>query len=214
MQFPDRRILIFAKAPIAGQAKTRLIPLLGAERAALLQGELTERAVRIAVASQCAAVELWCAPDVAAPIFNELAARYGVSLHAQCQGDLGARMEDAFRAAFSTARNVVIIGTDWPELSTARIQQAFVRLMEGDDAVITPTEDGGYAMLGLRQHEPHLFSNMPWSSEVVYAETRRRLAALQLRCHAQAMSWDLDRPEDWQRALHEGLLSEPEPIER
>lgn len=214
MQFPDGRILIFAKAPVAGQAKTRLIPLLGAERAAQLQGELTERAVHIAVASQCAAVELWCAPDVSAPIFSELAARYGVSLHAQCQGDLGARMEHAFRAAFNTARDVVIIGTDWPDLSTVRIQRAFARLVDGDDAVITPAEDGGYVMLGLRQHEPRLFSAMLWSSEVVYSETCRRLAALQLRRHSEAMSWDLDRPEDWQRALREGLLSEPEHLER
>jgi hypothetical protein len=212
MQFPDGRILIFAKAPIAGQVKTRLIPLLGAERAARLQGELTERAVRIAVTSQCAPVELWCAPDATAPIFSQLAARYDVSLHVQCQGDLGARMEYAFRTAFNTARTVVIVGTDWPELSTVRIHQAFARLADGNDAVITPAEDGGYVMLGLRQHEPRLFTEMPWSSAAVYSETRRRFATLQLRSHSEAMSWDLDRPDDWRRALREGLLSEPEPF--
>ena len=90
---------VFAKAPIAGHAKTRLIPALGAEGAAALHARLVGAALRTATSAAAGQVELWCAPHRRHAFFAECARDWGVVLRDQPEGDLGTRMAAFFRAA-------------------------------------------------------------------------------------------------------------------
>jgi uncharacterized protein len=191
-------IAVLAKAPIGGLAKTRLIPRLGAERAARLQAALTEHAVLTALAAGLGTVTLWCAPDTRHPAFAALAQRTGVALRAQHGADLGARMAHAV-AEHRGRGPVLVTGTDCPALTAEHLRVAATVLAAGDDAVLYPAEDGGYVLVGLAASHPGLFEGIPWGSDRVMSATRERLFALGLRWSEPATLWDIDRPEDLDR---------------
>ena len=197
-------VAILAKAPLPGLAKTRLAPALGAAGAAALQARLIERAAETARAANIGPITLWAAPDQDHPAFQTLAALFGVKLARQPDGDLGARMLAALAAAHGPA---LVIGTDCPALQPAHLRTAAEALAAGVDAVVIPVEDGGYALIGLREPEPALFADMPWSTAGVMAETRRRLTRLALSWREPARLWDVDLPEDVERMRREGLAA-------
>jgi rSAM/selenodomain-associated transferase 1 len=183
-------IIVFARAPVPGHAKTRLIPRLGAWRAARLQARLTLAALRTARAARCGPVEL-----------------HGSARHAffadkgtfrlQRGAHLGERMENAFRGALRRHRRVVLIGSDCPALRPADLRRAARWLQGGCDAVLAPAEDGGYALIGLRRLPPHLFEGIAWGGADVYSATVQRLGSARWR--ALRTVWDVDRPEDLDR---------------
>lgn len=189
------QIVIFAKAPVAGLAKTRLIGALGAAGAARLQRLLTAMAVASAVAAQCGAVHLWCAPDARHRFFRALQRRVPLQLHTQVDGDLGRRMLAAFEH-HCPAGPVLLIGTDCPALGTGHLRRAALALTSGAEAVFVPVEDGGYALVGLRRPRAELFMDMPWSTDQVMPMTRSRAAAAGIVVQELDMLWDIDRPED------------------
>ncbi len=190
------RLLVFAKAPEAGLAKTRLIPLLGTERAARLQARLTRRAVATALAADSGEVELWCAPDAGHPYFAALGAEWDVSLHSQCGGDFGEKMLHAAARSAASDRAVLILGTDCPRLTKLHLQQALAILREGKEAVLIPAEDGGYVLLGLTRVAPELFRGVEWGTDRVLAQTRARLEGLGFHFGEMPPLSDLDLPED------------------
>ncbi len=192
-------VAILARAPIPGEAKTRLIPKLGAGGAARLQAWMLQRAVAMALAADVGPVSLWCAGDPAHRDFELCRALGDVSLHAQTSGDLGARMLEALRQA-ATPEGALVIGTDCPALEIGHLRDAAAALRD-HDAVAIPAEDGGYVLLGMKQPAPELFADIEWGSARVMAQTRRRLAALGWRWHETAKLWDVDRPEDVERLL-------------
>ena len=194
-------VMVFAKAP--GEAKTRLIPALGAAGAAALHRRLVVHCLRAARDSRLGPVELWCAPDTSDPFFRECERRHGAGLHAQGEGDLGARMRRAFESALAHAARAIIVGSDIPALSARYLRDADRALRRGDDAVIGPAEDGGYALIGLSRCDPELFRDIPWGGPEVMAETRRRIAALAWRSSELRVLWDVDRPEDLGRLTEE-----------
>ena len=193
---------VLAKAPIAGFAKTRLIPALGEAGAATLQARLTERAVATAIAAGTGPVTLWAAPDARHPAFAELGARFGASLACQAEGDLGARMLAALAAANGPA---LVIGTDCPVLTAEHLRAAADVLRNGTDVAVIPAEDGGYTLIGTRAPHPALFADMRWSSAGVMDETRRRLTQVGLTWREPATLWDVDVPEDLARLRAAGL---------
>jgi uncharacterized protein len=205
---PDLEILVFAKAPVAGTAKTRLIPLLGAEQAAALQARLLVRALATAAAAAPARVELWCAPDATHPALITAAQKHGATLHVQHGDDLGVRMAHAFASALQRTSHVLCIGTDCPALTVQHLHDAAAALRANHDAVFAPAEDGGYTLVGLSKNEPRLFNGIAWSSERVMLQTRERARACGLRWHELETLWDVDRPEDWHRLQQSGLLDE------
>lgn len=187
---------LLAKAPLPGQAKTRLAPLLGVEGAALAHAEL----VRHCVANACQAlpaarVTLWTALDHAHPLFIELREAFGLTLTPQPEGDLGARIRYALN---STPGPAILMGSDCPSIS-AELIAACAHRLASHDVVILPAEDGGYGLIGTQQDYPGLFEAIPWGSESVLTATQQRLAALGLTAAYPATIWDVDRPEDWQR---------------
>jgi rSAM/selenodomain-associated transferase 1 len=194
-------IAILAKAPIPGFAKTRLIPALGAEGAAMFQKALIDRAVETACAAATGPVTLWAAPDATHAAFAGRRAR-GVGLRQQIDGDLGARMLAALAAPGGPA---LVIGTDCPALSADDLRTAAAVLRGGTDAVVFPAEDGGYVLIGVRRPEALLFANMTWSTPQVMNETRRRLRQAKLTWQEPVTLWDVDLPEDLDRLRTSGL---------
>jgi len=191
-------IAILAKAPIAGAAKTRLIPALGSEGAARLQERLLMAAVQTAL--EVGKVTLWATPDASHAAFQQFAPR--VRLACQPTGDLGARMLEAITAAHHP---VLVIGTDCPALTADHLRRSADLLHDGIDVVVNPAEDGGYVLIGMRRPEPRLFADMAWSTPAVMMETRRRLACLNLSWREPARLWDVDVPQDLQRMQAENL---------
>jgi rSAM/selenodomain-associated transferase 1 len=189
-------IAILAKAPVPGLAKTRLIPLLGSERAAQLQGRLIERAVECACLSAVGEVTLWTTPDDRDPLFQAVRAR-GLSVHCQSKGDLGSRMLEAIEAVNGPA---LVIGTDCPGLTADHLREAADTLRRGTEVVIFPAEDGGYVLIGMRAPHPALFEPpFCWGSAGVLGETRRRLKCIGLAWQEPRMFWDIDLPADIER---------------
>jgi uncharacterized protein len=195
-------VAILAKAPVAGLVKTRLIPALGAAGAAALQERPIERAVETAHAAAVGPVTVWITPAAPHPCFTGLTSRFQVALAPQPEGDLGARMLAACRAADGPT---IVIGTDCPALTPAYLRQAAQLLRAGTDVVVIPAEDGGYVLIGSRRPQPGLFADMTWGTDKVMAETRRRLARLGLSWREPAQLWDLDRPADIERLRQVGL---------
>ena len=188
-------VIVMAKAPLPGYAKTRLIPALGAEGAAALAARLLEHGVVQALAARLGPVDLCCAPDHAHTGFASQAQRAGLVLSSQVEGDLGARMSEAFDRWFRCCGRVLMIGTDAPAIDAALLQQA-AQALANTDAVFVPALDGGYALIGLRQSAPQLFADMPWSSASVMPVTRTRLRAAGMRHTELAPVADIDEPAD------------------
>jgi len=199
------RVAVFAKAPVAGQVKTRLAPLLGDEGAAALHAQLVRRALSTAVAAGIGAVELHCAPDERHELFARCAAQFGVDLVAQRGADLGARMRNAFERAFEQGHALVVIGTDCPGLDADDLRAARDALARAP-AVLSPAEDGGYVLIGLVASVPGLFDGIDWGTSTVLAQTRRRFAQAGVQCAELRELWDLDRPEDYARLQAAGLM--------
>ena len=197
------RIAVFARAPVAGEAKTRLIPMLGADGAAALQRRLIERTLTTACAVPGAQVTLWVAGDSEHPFITEVSARFGVAHAAQVGNDLGARMQHAFEAAGAP---LVLIGTDCPQLGPADLAAAAAALA-ANDVVIQPATDGGYVLIGLARPQPALFESIDWGGPQVLRQTQARIATIGLRCALRPTLDDLDTPADLQRALAAGLLT-------
>ena len=200
-------IAVFARAPVAGEVKTRLIPRLGTEGAAAFQHALIGRTLSTAVAADLGPVSLWCSPDCEHPAFTAYAKGFEVALCPQRGADLGARMLAAF-LHLCRERHAILIGTDCPALTADDLRKAAEALARGHDAVLMPAEDGGYALVGLRRPTASLFAAMPWGSDRVIAETRLRLRRARLTWQELPVSWDVDRPEDLDRLEASGLMGE------
>ncbi len=202
----ETRIIVFARAPEPGAAKTRLIPLLGAKRAAALQRILIDRTISTALAAGIGPVELWCAPSALHPLLVCCAEYHGIGTASQCDGDLGTRMLHAAVSALAATPRVIIIGADCPALTARDLQRAVAALANGNDAVLIPAEDGGYVLIGLKWWDARLFADIAWGTDQVMAATRERLAALAWRWLELPPAWDIDRPADFERLAASGLI--------
>lgn len=206
MRYPEARILVFARAPVPGACKTRLIPRVGRRGAAIIQRKLLEKTLETTVASGLAPVELWCEPDCSHPYLQQCRHEYGVTLRRQASGDLGRKMSEALRRTLRLARMVVLVGTDCPALTNNDIASALQALESGSQAVFQPSEDGGYVLVGSRQTEPRMFRGIGWGSSRVMPATRRRLARLGTSWLELPTLWDVDEPADLDKALALDLI--------
>ncbi len=193
----DVGVAILAKAPIAGLAKTRLIPHLGAEGAAALQRWLLQRTIATAIAADLGPVTLWCTPDIHHPEFAACRTFGTVDLRCQPEGNLGERMHAAI-AESSSRTGTLVIGTDCPALTPVLLRQAADSLQH-HDAAIVPAEDGGYVLIGMRQANRQAFQDVDWSTDQVMAQTRKRLTTMNWRWREFPALWDIDRKEDFER---------------
>ena len=188
-------VLIFARAPVAGEAKTRLIPALGAGGAARLQQRLTEHALATATRASIDSIQLWCTPSPAHPFFSASARRYPITLETQVGATLGERLAFAAVRELRGRDAVVVIGTDCPALTHEHLQFALVALND-HDAVIHPAEDGGYVLIGLSRAFPQAFADVAWGSDRVFKQTMENFSRGQLRVAVHETLWDVDTPAD------------------
>lgn len=201
------QIAVLAKAPVAGQVKTRLIPALGDAACARLHRRLVLRTLRCALDARLGPVTLWCAPDARHRFFRALQRVMPLDLRVQTDADLGRRMHDALSHHVGRGP-ALLIGTDCAVLEPDHLRRAARALVDGADAVFVPVDDGGYVGVGLRRAQPALFDGMTWSTDRVMAQTRARACALGLAVHELDPLWDIDRPADLDRlaALDHGAL--------
>jgi rSAM/selenodomain-associated transferase 1 len=198
MKYPQARLIVLSKAPVAGQVKTRLVPLLGREGAARLYRTLLEHTLDKLCTADLCPVELCCAPDSRHDFFATCRTRYPLVLTEQGQGDLGRRMSMAVAAALAQAESVVLVGADCPSMTGDDVDTAFQRLGAGDDVVLGPAEDGGYYLVGMKRHHAQLFAAVPWGSAGVMGRTLQRIGALGLASSLLSTRADLDTPADYQ----------------
>ena len=179
MLAPDARLLIFTKAPVEGQVKTRLIPYIGTASATQLHRLLTAHVVKIATASHLCPVEVWCSPDTSHAFFQQLRQQYPVTLFTQQGKDLGEKMFHAVSDAMQRATRVIIIGSDCLQFTTQHLQQALDSIAGSNKRVVlTPAQDGGYVLIGMNHIDYRLFENIAWGSADVLTQTRRVLQQL------------------------------------
>jgi rSAM/selenodomain-associated transferase 1 len=197
-------LLVFAKAPIPGRVKTRLLRCVSAPTAAAIHKACVKDTLHLA--HQIAGCDVFVFASGGLSFFRTQHRRH---LHEtfrrvrrvlpQRGRDLGARLENAFRKIFQMGyRGVVVIGTDTPWMGPARVQRAFQNLT-GADVVVGPCEDGGYYLLGARRFLPDLFRGIPWGTSRVCKATLRAAASCGARKHVLSLDFDLDRPRDLRR---------------
>lgn len=200
-------VLVMAKAPRPGMAKTRLAPLLGHSRCASLQELLIRRTCELACSVAPAAAFVAFHP---ADALTELAGHVPpeATLFPQKGAHLGERLMDATRHVLGPeSRPLVVIGTDIPLLSTSHLHAAIGALESGTDVVLGPAEDGGYYLVGLPRARPTLFGleQSLWGGPSVLDETVKRAQAAGLSVRLLDPLRDLDTPAD-----AEALLADPE----
>lgn len=188
------RLVIFAKAPRAGLAKSRLIPAMGADGAARLAQRMLEHALAQAIEANIGQVEL-CRTPAQDPLWQQMAIPQSVLCTDQGEGDLGERMARASQRVIEADESIILIGTDCPQLDAVRLQQLAEALVEHDAAMI-PTADGGYVALGLNRFDPTLFSNIYWGTDTVAHETLLRVHCLHWTIKLLPMLRDIDEPVD------------------
>lgn len=198
-------VIVFAKAPVPGFAKTRLIPVLGENGAALLAKRMLHATLKVAVEAAIGPVELCCAPDASDTLLASAAAKYGADLMPQGGGDLGQRMYRALARHLQTTTSAIVIGTDCPDLGIHELREAARRLVD-HPAVFIPATDGGYVLAGLSSALPSLFEDIAWSTEQVMAQTRTRLASLGLVAAELPAMQDVDTPADLVHVPQEWLI--------
>jgi rSAM/selenodomain-associated transferase 1 len=213
---PHAALIIFAKAPIPGQVKTRLCPPLTSDEAATLHGSLvldvlerTQQAVKLVRGKPARLTVdrfLACAPSAAHVFFKILAEREGVRLLTQTGDDLGARMSHAFDAVFGMGyRRVALTGTDLPSIPASVYAEALA-LLEEHDLVLGPSTDGGYYLIGLKHPVPELWSGVPWSTDRVFDLTMQRAQNLGLDAAVLPSGRDIDTIEDLTALISEAGL--------
>jgi len=187
---------MFVKFPERGEVKSRLSRSLGEEIATdlyrcfiedLLE-KLAQGAYRFRMAFHPEGKE------------HEIREMFGSGFSSMPQKgkDLGERMKHAFIRCFSEGfRSVVVIGSDSPDLPARIIEKSFLAL-EDHDAVIGPSADGGYYLIGFTREtfNPDVFTGLAWGTETIYQETMDILHKAGTLAHILPVWQDVDRPED------------------
>jgi rSAM/selenodomain-associated transferase 1 len=188
-------IIVFVREPRPGRSKTRLIPALGSDGAALVAHAFAVDAVAKAATL---GVPVVIAGDAKGGVhqsrfFGDLARNYGTRLLDQSAGDLGERMADAI-SSYAPA-GAVLIGTDTPTLPVS-ILRVSVAALRRHSIVLGPTLDGGYYLIGVRGDLPPIFSSMRWGGRQVFSHTLARLDRAALAYKVVAGWYDIDRGSD------------------
>jgi len=195
-----KALLLFAKQPIPGTVKTRLVPPLTPEEATDLYGcMLTDTISRIGSLTDVEKYLFYDGNEEAQKYFTEKTP--GMTCLPQRGCGLGERMIEALREVFARGKgSAVIIGSDSPDLPLKFIEEAFARLDKGEcEVVFGPTDDGGYYLLGMTRLHRELFREIPWSSSQVLLESVARAKGAEIGTSILTIWHDVDTPEDLKR---------------
>jgi len=203
-QESKRLVMAFVKNPTLGKAKTRLAATIGDEKALEVYIQLLQYTHLVLKDVTCdRAIHYASFIDRDDFWLNELYQKY-----VQIEGELGDKMYHAFQQAFEQGyEQVVIIGSDCPELTTELVEEA-VETLNTKDVVFGKAEDGGYYLLGMRKLIPELFQNKQWSTETVLSDSIQNCEDLGLSYQTLQELSDIDYEADWLRFKDrlEGIL--------
>jgi rSAM/selenodomain-associated transferase 1 len=194
-------LLVFTRAPIAGQTKTRLIPLLGAQGAAEFHQTVLVETLVNARASDFETVEVWCDTELKHPFLQQCILNFSCTTQIQQGNDLGEKMNHAMHVALTTNSFVVLIGSDCPALTIDILNQSCQQLSNGKDAVLGPSRDGGYYLIGLKKPDPGIFQGINWGECDVADRTRQNFIRLGLDYIELEELSDIDTPDDYQKYI-------------
>jgi rSAM/selenodomain-associated transferase 1 len=190
----------FLKAPVRDTVKTRLQSRLGSHGSLRLHRKLVEHTGCTLLGWDQGTVTAWVSGWSGHPGLSELPSRFAIAV--QRGADLGARMQSALASGVRSAGQAVIVGSDSPRLTLARIASAFEAMEQGADVVIGPALDGGYYLLGVKGAWPTLFSRMPWGTSRVATLTARRVRQRGGKLAQLPAEPDVDRPDDLAAVPH------------
>lgn len=191
-------IILFVRAPSAGQAKTRLIGSMSAEKVTALYEAFVKDTVEKAGSVKSVDLFVSFTPVAHAREIAGLAAN-ATGYFPQMDGDLGERMLKAFRYVFSLGyERVLLVGTDLPTLPSSTFNEAF-RAFDEVDIVLGPSDDGGYYLIGMKNAWADLFAGIEWSTDRVLEQTIRKAASNSLSMKLLKAWYDVDTPADIER---------------
>ena len=187
-------LVIFVKAPLVGDVKTRLIPVLSLSQAAELYQCFARDIVRSMKRIKEASVKIAYQPHARIPDPSWVGG--SLPYFKQEGQSMGERLSKAFLSAFQArAQRVIIIGCDSPTLPVAYVRQAF-KMLEGCDVVLGPATDGGFYLVGMSKFCPGLFDQIVWSSEEVFDKTLFNVRHYSYSLRTLPAYFDVDTPEE------------------
>jgi hypothetical protein len=200
-------LVVMAKAPRAGEVKTRLIgALTAAEAAAAYTNFLRDTFVLMEAVRdkrETRQIVLCYTPEGAEEAFENIE-REGSLMLAQRGGDLGERLTNCFTDLFELGfDSVVIIGGDSPTLPEEILVEAFASLTNENEVVIGPAEDDGYYLVGMRKLQAKIFEHIPWGTSGVLAATKARASEAGVKLTWLPAWYDVDTPEELERLKRE-----------
>jgi rSAM/selenodomain-associated transferase 1 len=185
----------FARAPIPGEVKTRMLPYLSKQEACDLHRELVLWTTSSLVRSGVGEVELCVSGDKGNTLFDLCLGLGATRITEQHGDDLGSKMHHALNRALQSYRKVILVGSDCPGIDTTYLEQAITAL-DRAPLVLGPAEDGGYVLIGATRIDDSLFANIDWGSHQVLRQTLDRCDEQGFdRVLLPALA-DIDRPED------------------
>ncbi|MFC2095670.1 TIGR04282 family arsenosugar biosynthesis glycosyltransferase [Candidatus Bipolaricaulota bacterium] len=202
-----RQLIIFGKAPLSGQVKSRLAKQVGADAAAGVHARLlfATAGCLSRLTHSGITVELSVATAQGRAYFSE--AFPELSVTEQSEGDLGERMRTAFERAFDAgADEVALVGSDIPDMSQDVVMRAF-NALERVDLVLAPANDGGYVLIGMRDRTRAVFDGIEWGRSSVLKKTIAQVDRLGISCELLEPLGDVDTVSDlraWQSAVRDG----------
>lgn len=192
-----KSLIIFTRYPEMGKTKTRLIPAIGEKEATNLHKIMTEKTVlKVARLKQYLDldVNIYFTGGNLSLMTTWLGQQY--NYYEQIEGDLGLKMYEAFQHTFTQDnQHIIIIGIDCPSLNLTILKEAFTALNH-HHLVIGKALDGGYYLLGLKQLEKSLFTNINWGTSQVFCQTMTIANKLAYNIYQLPILADIDRPED------------------
>jgi rSAM/selenodomain-associated transferase 1 len=191
-------LLLFAKAPIEAEVKTRLIPQYGAPKALAVYHALLQASQHL-LQGWPYPKDLWTnqfwphGHEAFTDAFDELHLQQGV--------DLGAKM---WHAAQAYSGPCILIGADCPYLNAQHLEETR-QALQSHDVVLGPAADGGYTLIAWNEAKKAWFEDVAWSTDQVLAQTLEKMQGLKV--HLLERLADIDEPSDWENYVQNRLIA-------
>lgn len=191
----DVLLIQFAREPLPGLVKTRMLPELSPEQACELHRELVYWTSEVLTGAHLGRVELSVAGNVSSPLFRQCEGLGVKAVNRQTGQDLGERMYNALAEGLERFSKVILVGSDSPQIDRDYLVGSIAALDDAD-VVVGPAKDGGYVLIGVRRLDRRWFENVEWGSCSVYAQTLANFVLTSADWQHLEVLQDIDRPED------------------